>query len=280
MSKQTLIIDSHYLCYRGMFTVGDLSNEEQGTGVVFSFLNQLSQLAVRFDYPKFLFAWDSERSYRRDVYPDYKRKDRSPDPKMEKLLGMCKPQFHIIRTSVLPLLGFRNIFLQTGLEADDIIAKIVMSYKGEFIIVSSDNDLYQLLNKRVRMYDIRNKQNYTDENFINEWGVVSPEVWATVKSIAGCDGDKVPGLPGIGYATAVKYLKGQLTGNKKDLIETNGKYIKFTASLVVLPHPKTQPVKIGEDKPDFKAFETLCLEYGFRSFLKKGTYEKWKRILS
>jgi 5'-3' exonuclease len=261
-----------------MFTVGDLSHEDQGTGVIFSFLNQLQQLATRFDYPKFLFAWDSRESYRRKVYPDYKHRE-PPDPKMQKLLDICKPQFPIIRTSVLPFLGFANNFLQFGLEADDIIAMIVTKNKGsDFTIVSSDNDLYQLLSPVVRMYDIKNKIIYDQEKFIKEWRV-APYLWNRVKSIAGCDGDKVIGLPGIGYKTAIKYLRGELTGNKLKLIEVNGKFIKSIAELVVLPHPKTQPVDIQKDKLHFDGFENLCLEYGFRSFLKKGAYEKWQKIL-
>jgi len=46
----------------------------------------------------------------------------------------------------LPQMGFRNVYHQTGYEADDLIAWCVARFPDEYIIVSKDNDLF-ILNK-------------------------------------------------------------------------------------------------------------------------------------
>lgn len=284
-TKSTLIIDSHYLCYRSMFTIGDLSYEDKGTGVIFGFLNQLLQLATKFNYPKFIFAWDSKKSYRRDIYPQYKKKDKEHTQDMIELLGIAKPQFQTLRTQVLPRMGFMNNFIQTGLEADDIIAMKVYYSNSEFIIVSSDNDLYQLLSHRVKLYDIRKKKDYTINDFGKEFGFdlsnFDSSIWNDVKILAGCGGDNIDGIKGVGIPTAIKYLTGRLTGKKWELIHNErGDIDKINRPLIELPHHLTKPITLQKDRFNFPEFEVMCQDYGFRSFLKKGVYEKWKKILA
>ena len=279
--KPILIIDSHYLCYRAMFSMGDLSYDEKPTGVVFGFLNQILQIAIKFDYPQFVFAWDSKRSYRRDVYPNYKQKDKEITQDMLELLGVSKPQFSTIRTQILPRIGFVNNFIQTGLEADDIIAMIGReAYHKEVYIVSADNDLYQLLLPTISLYDPKKKTIYGFHDFFKEWGVL-PRDWPEIKALAGCGGDNVKGIPGIGEKTAIKWFKGTLKGKKAVLISQNSERM-FTINLplVSLPHKNTKTIKLLKDEFSFKCFEDICLEYGFRSFLKKGVYEKWQKILA
>jgi DNA polymerase-1 len=264
-----------------MYTMGNLSFDERPTGIIFGFLNQILQLAIRFDYPRFIFAWDSKRSCRRDVYPNYKQKDKEITQDMLELLGISKPQFSTLRIQVLPRIGFANNFIQTGLEADDIIAMIVKDlYHKEVYIISSDNDLYQLLLPTHNLYDPKKKTVYGFHDFFNEWNVL-PNDWPKIKALAGCNGDNVKGLPGVGEKTAIKWLKGNLKGKKADIISQNSTKMYLTnLPLVSLPHKDTIPITLQQDRLNFPEFEVTCLEYGFRSFLKKGVYEKWQKILS
>lgn len=278
--KPTLVVDSSYLCYRSMFTIGDLSFADKGTGVIFGFLRQIQELAVRFKYPQFIFTWDSKKSFRRDVYPEYKRKDKSLTPEMAELLDIAKPQFPVIRTQVLPRLGFNNNLIQAGLEADDMIAIAIRGIPEISTIVSADNDLYQLLDANTSMWNIKDKRLYTKEDFVKEWGC-PPQWWPVVKAIAGCDGDNVKGIPGVGYPTAIKYLKKELVKGKKfEAIQAGDELRNRNYDLVYLPHPKTRPVELLPDTPSFEVFQDLCMIYGFTSMLKKGPYEIWQKILS
>jgi DNA polymerase-1 len=285
MEKTTLILDCNYICFRSMLRMKELTFEQRPTGVVYGFLRQIQTLADKFQNPRFLFVWDSERSYRREIYPDYKRKTTEPDQEMMALLKISKPQFREVRCSVLPRLGFSNIFLQTGIEADDIIAKLIEQYWATFldkiVIVSADNDLYQLLRSDVVMYDPKDKYIYKEEEFERE-KKIAPDIWYKIKAIAGCSSDNVKGVMGVGELTAIKYIKGELKGKKLDDIRKfflDGGYDR-NVNLVKLPYISTRHVLLQEDSLNIAEFEKVCLDYGFHSLLSKESYTKWKRILS
>jgi len=265
-----------------MLSMMGLSHEEHATGVIFGFLREIQKLAEEFEGSKqFAFAWDSRKSYRRDIYPDYKKRTQIEDPEMEDILRSGKPQFDEIRLNVLPKLGFKNNFIQTGLEADDIIAYIARKNVERFeqiYIASSDEDLFQILYDNISIYNPREKKIYTQNDFINEKGI-TPDQWSWIKAVAGCNSDNIKGIAGVGEKTAIKFLKKELkTGSKKynDILEFNP---NFNLSLVELPHKRTFPIPLIEDELDFSIFEGLCLDYGFNSFLKKDVYKKWEAIL-
>jgi hypothetical protein len=199
---------------------------------------------------------------------------------MEDIHRSGKPQFTELRLKVLTRLGFKNNFIQTGLEADDIIASVVKDHAWEFdqvYIVTSDEDLFQLLHNNVSIYNPREKKFYTKEDFINEKGI-EPEMWHWVKAVAGCSGDNVKGIKGVGEKTAIKFLRNELKpGNKWS--EINQFDPSFNMSLVKLPHERTFPIELVPDALDFSMFEGLCLDYGFNSFLKKENYNKWRGVL-
>jgi len=263
-----------------MIAMKGLSWEEHATGVIFGFLRQIQQLAEEFPNSRFAFAWDSRRSFRRNVYPIYKEKPEMEDPEMIDLLNSGKPQFSTIRFDILPRLGFNNNFMQRGLEADDIIACITRDHAQNMdhtYIVSSDEDLFQLLRKNVSIYNPREKKVYTEEDFKRDKGIF-PTDWPYVKAVAGCNSDNVKGIKGVGEKTVLKVLTGGITHGKKfqEIINYNP---DFNLDLVKLPHAKTRPVTLVWDNLNMDEFEPLCLDFGFSSFLRKETYNKWKNIL-
>ena len=276
-----LIIDSNFIAYRAMLSMMGLSYEEHSTGVIFGFMREILKLSEDFEQPRFTFAWDSRKSYRRDVYPDYKKRPQIEDPEMEDIIRSGKPQFTEIRTKILPKLGFQNNFIQTGLEADDIIAHIANDHAWEFdhtYIVTSDEDLYQLLNSKVSIYNPREKKIYSKDDFIEEKGI-DPNMWYYVKSVAGCSSDNIKGVVGVGEKTAIKYLKSELGVSSKKYQDIHAFDPTFNYSLVKLPHKKSTPVDLVPDKLDFNIFEGICMDYGFSSFLKRDLYNKWRVLL-
>ncbi len=279
--KTTLLIDSNYICYRAMLTMRELSYDTHSTGVIFGFLRQLQTLANKFNYPRFIFVWDSAKSFRKMVYPGYKQKsDRDIDPELENIIKQGKPQFGELRSYVLPCLGFNNNLIQTGLEADDIIAWLVRNCWESLTplyIVTGDNDLYQLLTSEVIIYDPRGKSFYSEDDFIREKGI-TPDKWPWVKAVGGCNSDKVRGVPGVAEISALKYLKGQLTGKKRQAIEEFNP--SFNLELVRLPHHRTSPIKLVEDELRLIEFEGICLYYGLNSFLRKDNDNQWRKILN
>jgi DNA polymerase I len=273
---KTLIIDCHAICHAVKHTIGDLSYEEQKVGIVFGFLKQLLSLAKRFDTHQFIFAWDSKKSKRRELYPPYKR--RAPLPKKDQQFErFAFQQFIELRTKTLPKFGFKNSFISTGLEADDIIAKIVLTYPNEFVIVSGDSDLYQLLSNHVSMFSTKAKKRTTAQSFENEWGI-SPPSWIKVKQIAGCRSDTVEGIYGVAEKTAVKYLTGTLKESTKAYqnIVNGQEIIARNEALVKLPLEGTITPTLSGDEIFYVAnFIELTDRYGFKSFQQVEMLNSW-----
>ena len=282
--KKTLIIDSNYVCFRSLIALRGLSWDDQDTGVIFGFLNQIQRLAKIFDYPRFIFAWDSENkpSYRQEFYPDYKKKKGELDPEMANLLDMGKPQFRELRTTILPEIGFNNQIIQSRLEADDIIAQLVYQFQkwDPIIIISSDNDLYPLISNRTSIFDIKSKTSITYDVFISQWGI-PPERWDMVKMLSGCSTDNVPGIPGVGIKTAIKYLMGQLpNGKKMQSIINDTTVVPRNRTLIKLPHERTKPVYVLLDDLSIDNFTSICIDFGMRSLIdKEENFKIWRRIL-
>ena len=90
-------------------------------------------------------------------------------------------------------------------EADDAIGYICrykMKEKNK-IIISSDHDYYQLLNKLTIIYSPTLKDFVNDKYVIGKYGI-HPENFALAKAIVGDNSDNIPGVPGAGFKTLVK----------------------------------------------------------------------------
>lgn len=282
-----LIIDSPALCHRAKFAMQkvELSFEEMKTEIIFNFLNQIMSLAKRFETNQFAFCWDSRKSFRRDLYPDYKYKRKEEKTQEEKdFNNLAYEQFHRLRREILPALGFKNNFIQTGLEADDIIASLT---KEEHIyqtirVVSRDNDLFQLLDY-CALFDFQTSKLITDVSFTKRYEIL-PSLWKHVKSHAGCSSDNVTGVKGVGEKTAIKYIKNTLPKHHKTFkaIESKEgqKIIERNKQLVYLPFKGTKKFPIQEDrlysKDFYNTFETL----GFKSFLTQENFNEWEEVFN
>jgi 5'-3' exonuclease len=284
MKKETVIvIDSNGLGHRAKHSMTGLSYDEMQTGVMFGFLGEVFRLAKKFETNKFAFAWDSRKNYRKELYSNYKRKrtERVKTPEEQELSEIANEQFTLLRKHVLPYMGFKNVYLKTGYEADDIIANIVMynSSDYDFIIATADEDMFQLLNK-AKIYNLRKKTLYTVKEFTKDYGIPANK-WKEVKAIAGCGSDNVEGVKGVGEKTAIKYLKGELKkGVALENIKKSYEVIERNRILVTLPYQHNKMEEIILDFDDeifsFENFYKVCDEYGFYSF--KKNINEWNKI--
>jgi DNA polymerase-1 len=275
-----ILIDANSICHMAKHSMGNLSWEDKKVGVMFGFLNQILSLAKVFGTNEFAFTWDSRKSLRTAVFPDYKKARRIEKSAEDKELdAIAYAQFDTIRLELLPEIGFSKSFMIDGYEADDLVASIVFTNPDkEFVIVSTDEDLYQLLSNNVKMYSIRKKMSYTNKNLWKEFGV-TPDEWAEVKSIAGCNTDGIPGVVGVGEKTACKYVNRHLNTRHQSYrnIKDNEELIYRNRTLVLLPFEGTPEIKIeGTDTLSSKAFQNICNRYGFQSFLERDRFKQWK----
>ena len=130
--KTILVLDCDGLCWNVFHALPPLSHAEQGTAIIYGFLNHLFELQGFTKADHIAFVWDSRESKRIDMFPEYKFKRRSKkkeytDEEKEIHADRLK-QFTLLREEILPTLGFSNVLQEDGLEGDDIIASVSQKY--------------------------------------------------------------------------------------------------------------------------------------------------------
>jgi len=283
---KALMVDANYLCHTVYHTMPALSFDTKPTQIVYGFIKRVISLAVKFPSDNIVFTWDSKSSIRKEVYPKYKEARRkaagesSDEEKAKKRMAYL--QFDDIRDVILPELGFANVYMAEGFEADDIMAAIVNSNTGyEFIVATTDKDMYQIVNDRCSLYNPATKLLTTVSSFEKEFGC-HPSLWGEARSISGCSTDNVIGVKGVGEKTAIKYLYGELkpTSEKYKDIEQSKSIIDDNRELIVLPLYGTPDIEINRNNNLSRhKFVKFCEKYGFKSLLSSSILNKWDSII-
>ncbi|PKA12462.1 DNA polymerase I [Leptospira meyeri] len=209
MSGRLLIIDGHALAFRAYFAfaASNLTNSKSGlpSGAVFGFWRMLFKLLQDEKVTHIAFTFDpGTRLERNDLYEDYKA-HRKPMP--EDL----KPQIHTIY-EMLKALEF-PMYKMDGIEADDIIGSLCKKFGKDFeeiVILSSDKDLYQVLDKNIHM--LRGKRGVSEfEKIDPKWvetniGITKEQV-PDYMGLLGDASDNIPGVKGVGEKGAAKLIQ-------------------------------------------------------------------------
>ena len=266
--KKFILFDVNYLAYRAHYSTGQLSYNDAGSGVLFGVFKEIAAARSKFPDGRFVFCFDHGKGLRESLYPGYKQTRRNRRATEEEAAGLdsMRQQLNSLKTKLLDKMGYHNTFFQTGYEADDIIASFCKSSlqpQNQAIIYSDDKDLYQLLAPNVCLYKPRTGVTYFETDFDKEFGI-EPKRWATVKAIAGCSSDDVVGVPGVGEATAAKYLLGALKKDSKkykDIVAMKDQW-KKNLPIVRLPLEGTKIPTLTKDSYDEKKWEEVVGAYG------------------
>jgi len=204
MPKSFYIIDGHAHIYRAYFAPFRELTSATGepTKATFVFTQMLMNLVEQRkpDYLCMVIDSGDETVFRKEIFGDYKanRKERPADflPQEQRIL-------QIVRDAGVP------IFAKPGFEADDLIATIARRLGDqdyEIFVVSKDKDLRQIVSDRTRMYDVQKDEVMDLAKMEQECGY-SPAEAIEVQTLTGDAIDNVPGIPGVGEKTAVKFVK-------------------------------------------------------------------------
>ena len=277
------IVDCNNICYRMRYNMPNLHLGKKDTAVAFGFLQSLLTLKYALDIDIFLFCWDSKRSIRKLIYPKYKSKRKAN--KTEEDLENDKAFFKVmeeLRIEILPALGFRNVFMKTGYEADDLMLRSAWDSAWDiddrFIFITEDFDLYQVLQNNKDVYHPRKEELVTWESFYKKYGIF-PSNWVDVKCIAGCTSDTIDGVQkGLGEKTAIAYLKKDASAKRTALINNKKsiKIIEFNKQIVRLPLIGCPNIKLQRDVFNVKQFKKVCAKYGFNQF--RNRINEWKEV--
>lgn len=289
MTKPTLLLlDSNYLCYRPKFSMPPLGSEEIETHIIFNFLLTVFKLADQFETQNIVLPFDSKHSLRKQIYPGYK--DRNNEDKTyneEQIDSSFAKQVHLIRTEILPGLGFNNIPYQHGYESDDSMHQFCIDYhdKYDIIMVTRDHDMFQTLDYCTICWPVKtkNKTNwelYTYADFVEEWGV-EPKDWVDIKARGGCSSDTIKGIAGIGEKKVCQYLNGKMnvkTKTFRKILMLSPYFQKVNTPIVKLPFEGTNHYELQRNSFSKQKFVDMCEKYEFNSFLNGITMDRWENI--
>jgi len=171
-------------------------------------------------------------------------------------------------------------------EGDDFLAYLaIKKFQSEkIILISSDKDFNQLLNKNLRIYNPRKDEIIRLENCKDLFGYHAHE---TVEYLAmvGDTSDDISGFPGIGPVKARKILdEGRI---EKFIAQSKNKeYLKiwrrneqlidlfwFVRNIPLEKLPLKSKKKFKYDK-----FKKVCIEYSLSSFLTDQFIQPFKEL--
>lgn len=172
-------------------------------------------------------------------------------------------------------------------EGDDFLAYLaIKKFQSEkIILISSDKDFNQLLNKNLRIYNPRKDEMIRVENCKDLFGYHAHE---TVEYLAmvGDTSDDISGFPGIGPVKARKILdEGRLekfiaqSKNKEEYLQIwkrNEQLIDLFWFVRNNPLEKL-PLK-SKKKFKYDKFKKVCVEYSLSSFLTDQFIQPFKEL--
>ena len=199
--KHVYLVDGSGYIFRAFHALPPLTRSD-GTHVnaVLGFMNMLLKLLDETDADHIGVIFDAGRtSFRNEIYAEYKANRPEVPPELIPQFGLVREATRAANVACVEMEGF---------EADDIIATYAAQAKqagAEVTIVSSDKDLMQLVNDKVRMYDPMKQKPISFPEVQEKFGV-TPDKVIDIQALAGDSTDNVPGVPGIGVKTAAELI--------------------------------------------------------------------------
>jgi DNA polymerase-1 len=285
MTKKLLLIDSYSLANRAFFALPPMTSRSgQPTNAVYGMAMMLLKMVDEMDPDYLVAAFDSAGpTFRHLEFTEYKaQRLRAEDA--------FRTQIPIIR-ELLATMGI-PIMEQPGFEADDIIGSLAKqaARKGlQVEIITGDRDAYQLAEPTIHVLYTRRgitELDHVDPDFIRERYQLTPDQLIDLKGMMGDASDNIPGVPGFGEKTALKYLHrfGSLEAIYEHLEEIERErerellrqyrdqafLSRKMATIIIDLNVNTDfDTYCGHRGFNRKALLEFCREYQFNSLIKK-----------
>ena len=244
--KKFVLIDGNAIIHRAYHSIPKNFTNRKGEKInaVYGFAMTLIKVLEDLK-PEFLAAsFDlAGPTFRHKEYKEYKATRVKADQDLYDQIPRIK---ELVERLGVP------IYEKEGFEADDCLgtitskiqdtrnkdtnknqSKLAKNISGDDLdtyIVSGDKDIFQLINGRVKVYNLRKGLSQTqivDKKYVEKEYDLQPEDFIDLKALAGDSSDNIPGVPGIGQVTATKLLQKFDTLEKLYKIIDNGPDLKL-----------------------------------------------------
>jgi len=217
-NSKTLVIDGLNTFIRSWSTAPNLNDNGDHIGGIVGTLKSIGYAIRTLNPTRVVVVFDGKggSNSRKDIYSGYKsergknkikmRLNRAATVEMnpeEESASMKRQMLGLGELlSALPV----TIMIYDGIEADDVMAYIATELKKEnekVIIMSTDKDFLQLVNKDVSVYSPSKKKVYNIDEVKEEFGI-HPHNFINFRMIDGDKSDNVEGIAGLGIKSIIK----------------------------------------------------------------------------
>ena len=185
-----LIIDANNLSYRWL-------QRPNYANFGPDFIRTIQSLSKSYEAARTIVCFDFGKSYyRMDMHEEYKGTRKKPQDEDE--IKKYEEFFAVLND--LPEQLDEEVLKFRGVEADDILAWITQNISDRYEhtwVVSSDRDLYQLVDHNVSIFNIFGRREVTMESLRDDFNV-SPSEYMLSRIIEGDKSDNILGIEGIG----------------------------------------------------------------------------------
>lgn len=285
--KRLFLLDAYALIFRAYYSFISnprISSKGQNTSAMFGFTNTLWELlrkenpthiAVVFDPP-------GDKSIRTEHFPDYKaNRDATPED-IKKSIPWIKAIIEAFRIPTIEIPGY---------EADDTIGTLAKKAAKEgytVYMMTPDKDFGQLVEENIFMY--KPGRNGGDieimgpKEICNKYGIERPEQVIDILGLMGDAVDNIPGIPGVGEKTAMKFVQayGSVEGLYDHTDELKGKmqekviagkesaYMSKMLATIILDVPVELDEKdLIREEPNIEKLVEIFTELEFRTLSKR-----------
>ena len=268
MTPLVLVDGSTYL-FRAYHALPAFTNRRgEPTGAIFGVLNMLHKLLDELQPERVAVVFDAPgKTFRDELYADYKAQ-RPPIP--EDLKAQIEPLLEAVEAIGLAVVRV------AGVEADDVIGTLATQADRQgldTVISTSDKDMAQLVNERITLVNTMSDTQMDPDGVIGKFGV-SPQRMVDYLTLVGDTVDNIPGVPGVGPKTAVKWLdhygdldtiisrSGEIRGKIGERLRESLDLLPLYRKLVTIACEVTLPVTLDDLKPRPPDADTLRELYG------------------
>ncbi|MEI7777912.1 MAG: DNA polymerase I [Actinomycetes bacterium] len=284
-SPRLLLLDGHSLAYRAFYAVpveNFSTSTGQPTNAVHGFTAMLIN-ALRDENPSHVaVAFDvSRQTFRTEQYPEYKATRAASPEAFRGQVDLIKEVLAAMRIVAVQAAGF---------EADDVIATLATQAKREGFqvsIITGDRDAFALVDGDITvLFPVRGVSELarmTPDAVFAKYGL-TPGQYPDYAALRGDPSDNLPGIPGVGEKTAVKWIRdfGTLADLVSRVDEVPGKAgdsLRAALAQVLTNRRLTELVRdvdlpvapgdLGRVDIDVAAVETVLASLQFRALRER-----------
>jgi DNA polymerase-1 len=289
--KKLFLLDAMALIYRAHFAFSRtprINSKGFNTGASLGFTNSLLEIIQKQKPSHIAVAFDTfAPTFRHERFEEYKAQRQAVPEDVKSNIPWVKKIVKGFNIPVLELDGF---------EADDIIgtyARKAAAAGMEVYMMTPDKDFAQLVDDHIFLYKPSYMGNAVDimgvPEVLKKWDIEKVDQVTDILGLQGDASDNIPGIPGVGAKTAIKYVKQygsvenlvahahELKGKQKERVTEFGEQGILSKELATIN--VDVPLEFSETEleysgPDKEALSEIFDELEFRTLLKRVMQEK------